>query len=112
MTLSHFLQVSTQPLLPLEDVDTAAYRALLGRWLIDLALLLGWVRTGRRRPPFHHHRCWDNDEFMALTGLAEGDDAEPDEREEEDEDPRGRFQSAERLLSGSSSGARNWRKSP
>ena len=55
MTLSHFLQANAQPLLPLEDDDTAAYRALLGRWLIDLALLLGWGRIGRRRHPFHHH---------------------------------------------------------
>ncbi|MDS4068570.1 MAG: ATP-binding protein [Candidatus Competibacter sp.] len=99
MTLPCFLHASpVATLTTLDDDDTIAYRALLGRWLIDLALLLGWVRTGRRRPPFHHHRCWDNDEFMALTGLAEGDDAEPDEREEEDQDPRGRSQSAERLL--------------
>ena len=99
MTLPHFLRANpVTTLTTLDDDDTVAYRALLGRWLIDLALLLGWVRTGRRRPPFHHHRCWDNDEFMALTGLAEGDDAEPDEREEEEEEKRGRFQSAERLL--------------
>ena len=91
---------------PWERLWTAAWpshgqdAARLVFWLgaAFLALLLGWVRTGRRRHPFHHHRCWDNDEFMALTGLTEGDDAEPDEREEEDEDPRGRFQSAERLL--------------
>ena len=99
MTLPRFLHANpVATLTTLDDDDTVAYRAVLGRWLIDLALLLGWVRTGRRRHPFHHHRCWDNDEFMALTGLAEGDDAEPDEREEEDEDPRGRSQSAERLL--------------
>jgi SpoVK/Ycf46/Vps4 family AAA+-type ATPase len=99
MTLPHFLQANAQqPILPLDDDDTVAYRALLGRWLIDLALLLDWVRAGRGRYSFHHHRCWDNDEFLALTGLAEGDDAESDEREEEDEDPRGRSQSAERVL--------------
>ena len=96
MTLSHFLQVSTQPLLPLDDDDTVAYRALLGRWLIDLALLLGWVRAGRRRPPFHHHRCWDNDEFMALTGLAEGDDES--DNADEDEIECGRSRSPERFL--------------
>ena len=98
MTLPRFLHANpVTALTTLDDDDTIAYRALLGRWLIDLALLLGWVRTGHRRHPFHHHRCWDNDEFMALTGLAEGDDVEPDEREEEDEDQRGRFQSDERL---------------
>ncbi|MDG4551418.1 MAG: AAA family ATPase [Candidatus Contendobacter sp.] len=98
MTLPRFLHANpVATLTTLDDDDTTAYRALLGRWLIDLALLLDWVRAGRRRHPFHHHRCWDNDEFMALTGLAERDDAEPDESEE-DEDPRGRFQSAERLL--------------
>ncbi|MFO1421540.1 MAG: AAA family ATPase [Candidatus Competibacteraceae bacterium] len=99
MTLPRFLHANpVATLTTLDDDDTIAYRALLGRWLIDLALLLDWVRAGRRHHPFHHHRCWDNDELMALTGLAEGDDAEPDEREEEDEDPHGRSQSAERLL--------------
>ena len=96
MTLSHFLQVSTQPLLPLEDDDTAAYRALLGRWLIDLALLLGWGRSGRRSHPFRQHPCWDNDEFLALTGLAASDD-ESDEADE-DEIGRGRSRSPERFL--------------
>ena len=99
MTLPRFLHANpVTTLTTLDDDDTVAYRALLGRWLIDLALLLDWVRSKNRRTPFHHHTCWDNDEFMALTGLTEGDDAESDEREEEDEDPRGRFQSAERLL--------------
>ncbi|HMQ14138.1 MAG TPA: hypothetical protein PKD21_11875, partial [Candidatus Competibacter phosphatis] len=68
---------------PLDD-DTAAYRALLGRWLIDLALLLNWGRTGRRRHRFHHHPCWDNDEFLALTGLTEPEDDKLDEDDEED----------------------------
>jgi AAA+ superfamily predicted ATPase len=98
MTLPRFLHANPiAALAALDDDDTAAYRALLGRWLIDLALLLDWARAGRRNHPFHHHRCWDNDEFLALTGLAEGDDADSDERDE-DEDGRGRFQSAERLL--------------
>ena len=98
MTLPRFLHANpATSLTALDDDDTVAYRALLGRWLIDLALLLGWVRTGDRRHPFHHHRCWDNDEFMALTGLAKDDDAESDERDE-DEDGRGRFPSAERWL--------------
>jgi len=96
MTLSRFLQVSSQPLLPLEDDDTAAYRALLGRWLIDLALLLGWGRSGRRSHPFRQHPCWDNDEFLALTGLAASDD-ESDEADE-DEIGRGRSRSPERFL--------------
>lgn len=98
MTLPRFLQARPIPALAaLDDDDTVAYRALLGRWLIDLALLLDWVRSKNRRPPFHHHRCWDSDEFLALTGLAEGDDAELDEAEE-DEEQRGRFQSPERFL--------------
>ncbi|MEZ5577717.1 MAG: hypothetical protein R3F44_19585 [Candidatus Competibacteraceae bacterium] len=69
---------------PLDD-DTAAYRALLGRWLIDLALLLNWGRTGHRRHRFHHHHpCWDNDEFLALTGLTVPEIDEPAEDDEED----------------------------
>ncbi len=94
MTLPHFLQAHPQPLLPLDDDDTAAYRALLGRWLIDLALLLGWERAGRRHS-FHHSPCWDNDEFLALTGLTELDD-EADDAEEE-ERGRGRSRSPERF---------------
>ncbi len=99
MTLPRFLHANPVAALTAldDDDDTAAYRALLGRWLIDLALLLGWVRAGRRRHPFHHHHCWDNDEFMALTGLAEDEDAGSDERDE-DEDEHGRFPSAERWL--------------
>ena len=82
MTLPRYLQARrTARPVALQD-DIAPYRPLLARWLIDLALLLGWGRAGRRHHPFHHHRCWDNDELMALTGLTEGDDAEPDEREE------------------------------
>ena len=96
MTLSRFLQVSTQPLLPLEDDDTVAYRALLGRWLIDLALLLGWGRSGRRSHPFRQHPCWDNDEFLALTGLVELD--EESDQADEDEIGRGRSRSPERFL--------------
>ncbi|MDG4551421.1 MAG: hypothetical protein P9F19_18385 [Candidatus Contendobacter sp.] len=64
MTLPRFLHANpVATLTTLDDDGTIAYRALLGRWLIDLALL-DWVRAGRHHP-FHHHRCWDNDEFMA-----------------------------------------------
>ena len=53
MTLPRFLHAHPiAAFTALDDDDTVAYRALLGRWLIDLALLLGWVRTGRR-----HHTC-------------------------------------------------------
>ena len=71
MNLPLFLQPSTALVTPLEDNDTVAYRALLGRWLIDLALLLGWDRPVHRRHWSHAHCCWENREFMALTGLAE-----------------------------------------
>ena len=85
MNLPLFLQPSTALVTPLEDNDTVAYRALLGRWLIDLALLLGWDRPVHRRHWSHAHCCWENREFMALTGLAEATgeapaDAEADER--------------------------------
>ncbi len=96
MTLPHFLQANAQPPLPpLEDDDTTAYRALLGRWLIDLALLLGWGRTSRRRHPFRQHPCWDNDEFLVLTGLAESADESDDADEEEN--GRGHSRSPERF---------------
>ena len=58
MTLPRFLHANpVATLAALDDDDTVAYRALLGRWLIDLALLLDWVRAGRGRHPFHHYRC-------------------------------------------------------
>ena len=71
------------PIAPLEGDDTAAYRALLGRWLIDLALLLDWGRGGPRRRPFHQ-TCWDSEDFLALTGLTEPEDDESDEGDEDD----------------------------
>ncbi|HMQ96589.1 MAG TPA: AAA family ATPase [Candidatus Nanoperiomorbaceae bacterium] len=100
MTLPRFLQAGpTAGLAPLDDDDTAAYRAVLGRWLIDLALLLDWGRTGRRRHPFHHHRCRDNDEFMALTGLAElEDDDDEDDEDDEEETGRRRVRSPDRFV--------------
>ena len=97
MTLPRFLHANpVAALAALDDDDTAAYRALLGRWLIDLALLLGWGRTGRRRHPFRLHPCWDNDEFLALTGLAESDEESDDA--DKDESGGGRSRSPERFL--------------
>lgn len=73
-----------------EEEDHSGYRALLGRWLIDLALLLDWAGV-HHGPRAHRHRCWDNDEFMTLTGLA-GQTGEEDAEEAEepwlDETPR------------------------
>lgn len=87
MTLPRYLHVSPiATLTALDDDDTAAYRALLGRWLIDLALLLQGARTGHRRHRFHHSGHWDNDEFLALTGLTALDVAGSDEADEADED--------------------------
>ncbi len=98
MSFPFFAQSGSHALpAPLDDDDTAAYRALLGRWLIDLALLLGWARTGRRKHPFRHHPCWDNDEFLALTGLAAAEDDDPDAEDEEEID-RHRARTPERLV--------------
>jgi len=85
-----FSPSSTLDFLPasLEDDNTHAYQALLGRWLIDLALMLDWVGARRQKHPFHSG-CWDSDEFMALTGLAEVEDDEI-ELNEEDSGHRGR----------------------
>ncbi|MDG4553368.1 MAG: ATP-binding protein [Candidatus Competibacter sp.] len=91
MTLPRFLRARPQPLQALEDDETAPYRAVLGRWLIDLALLLDWS-DGRRKSRFPHRACcWDNEEFLDLTGLAETD-------EDEDEDENGRFRSPRQRL--------------
>ena len=86
MTLPRYLQARrTDHPVALQD-DTAAYRPLLARWLIDLALLLGWARPDRRGhslDPFSRRpHCWKNDEFLALTGLTEDDD-EDDEGEDD-----------------------------
>jgi SpoVK/Ycf46/Vps4 family AAA+-type ATPase len=46
--------------------DAAPYRPLIGRWLIDLALMLGWVEQEHRgRLP----DLVDNEKFLDLTGL-------------------------------------------
>ena len=78
MNLSHFLQASAHPALPLEDDEIAAYRTLIGRWLIDLALMLGWDRPQCRRNLFSNPWYWDNEEFLTITGMTElqGDDSE------------------------------------
>ncbi|HRZ52901.1 MAG TPA: AAA family ATPase, partial [Candidatus Contendobacter sp.] len=53
-------------------------------------------RSGRRSHPFRQHPCWDNDEFLALTGLVELD--EESDQADEDEIGRGRSRSPERFL--------------
>ena len=60
---------------PLEDADTRAYRVVLARWLIDLTLMFGGKR--RRGIP----RFLDNDDFLALTGIAPFEDEDEDEEE-------------------------------
>jgi SpoVK/Ycf46/Vps4 family AAA+-type ATPase len=80
MNLSHFLQASAHPAMPLKDDEAAAYRTLLGRWLIDLTLMLDWQHIckdrQRRRDPL-----WENDDFLALTGIHRVNDDEPDDEE-------------------------------
>ncbi|MBK8896375.1 MAG: ATP-binding protein [Candidatus Competibacteraceae bacterium] len=104
MTLPRYLQPRPAARVAVvRDENTAAYRALLGRWLIDLALLLGWAHPGRRHHPLapfsHHHRCWDNDEFLALTGLADGGEGDGGrEGEDEFEDNPSRFRSPARFV--------------
>ncbi len=85
MTLPRFLQAQPATAQPLTDDDTN-YRPLLGRWLIDLALLLDW--TGRRNRGFHHTPCSENEEFLILTGLFEAaaDDADADDADADDAD--------------------------
>ncbi|MBK7542962.1 MAG: AAA family ATPase [Candidatus Competibacteraceae bacterium] len=104
MTLPRYLQPRPAARVAVvRDENTAAYRALLGRWLIDLALLLGWAHPGRCHHPLapfsHHHRCWDNDEFLALTGLADGGEGDGGrEGEDEFEDNPSRFRSPARFV--------------
>jgi len=80
MSLSLFLQSGATPEL-VQDEETLAYRPLLGRWLIDLALMLNWHRPSQRRVR-HIDPLWENREFLTLTGLPEdwiddeNDDAE------------------------------------
>ena len=61
---------------PLEDADTRAYRVVLARWLIDLTLMFGGKR--RRGIP----RFLDNDDFLALTGIAPFEDEDEDEEDD------------------------------
>ncbi len=92
MILPRYLHVSPiATLTALDDDETTPYRAVLGRWLIDLALLLDWGGSRRKSRFLHRASCWDNEEFLALTGLDEGD-------EDEDEDEDGRFRSPGRRL--------------
>jgi len=88
MSLSDFLQADDLPVQPVQDDEIVAYRTLLGRWLIDLALMLGWNRATVRRNRFDRPCCWDSDEFLAVTGLTGLQD---DDSEEDIEDSAGRL---------------------
>ncbi|MBE2295454.1 MAG: AAA family ATPase [Phycisphaerales bacterium] len=96
MTLPRYLQVNPiVSLTTLGDDEIAPYRAMLGRWLIDLALLLNWdnplkSRSSRRRS------CWDNEEFLALTGLDKDNEDDKDDQDNQS-GKDGHFQSLQRL---------------
>ncbi|MDQ5910503.1 MAG: hypothetical protein QG599_2599 [Pseudomonadota bacterium] len=96
MNLPLFLQSGAAPQ-PLQDEETRAYRPLLGRWLIDLAVVLDWHRPSSRRHR-RHDPLWESSEFLTLVGLEEWMDDDP----EEDEDRaarRRRLQSVEKRFS-------------
>jgi transitional endoplasmic reticulum ATPase len=84
MSFPFFLQTGSSSVTLLEDSETLAYRTVVGRWLIDLALMLGWNRTlPRRQEPL-----WESDAFLEVTGLNEMTDEETDEETRKDRQDR------------------------
>lgn len=75
MTLPRFLQArrpSDHSSSVLSNDATTAYQALMGRWLLELALLLGWTNSDHAGSSHSFHRrepCWESEEFLYLTGL-------------------------------------------
>ena len=78
MNLPLFLHSCSTPQ-QLQDEETLAYRPLLGRWLIDLTLMLAWHRSSDSQ---HHRRdkLWESADFLTVTGLETfgEDEDEPD----------------------------------
>jgi hypothetical protein len=78
-SLPSFMTSAPTSMSPALEDDTAAYRPLVGRWLIDLALMLGWDRLGdNERVP----SIFRDADFLAITGLDKvaGDDLEQEDR--------------------------------
>lgn len=77
MSFAEFLQ--TGPATPPRLTDESrAYRPLLGRWLIDLALMLDWHHDVDNADMFRHP-LWQRGHFLTLTGLDDFTDDELDE---------------------------------
>jgi SpoVK/Ycf46/Vps4 family AAA+-type ATPase len=91
MNLSRFLQSGSTPQ-PLQDEETRAYQPLLGRWLIDLTLMLDWHRP-LANPHRRHDPLWENRDFLTKVGLETFTEDEP----EEEEDRAGRRRRLESL---------------
>ena len=90
MSFPFFKQSSSDPMsAPLDDDDTQAYRTLLARWLIDLALMFG------SKPRWKMLRFLENDEFLTLTGITPLDD---DDSNEEESHRHRRAQRSDRFL--------------
>ena len=94
MKLPLFLHSPSMPQ-PLQDEETLAYRHLVGRWLIDLTLMLDWHRPSESRH-FHRDSLWESAHFLTLTGL-EGFGEDDDELEYDNRtDRRRRVQAMEK----------------
>lgn len=80
MNLSRFLQSGSAPQC-LRDAEAEAYQPLLGRWLIDLALMLNWHRPFADRYQ-RHDPLWENRGFLMMVGLEAFTEDEPEENED------------------------------
>ena len=60
MTLPGFLQAKPLATTSLQDTHTMAYRTLISRWLIDLALVLEWGQPRQRSLSRHRSRFYKN----------------------------------------------------
>lgn len=80
MNLSRFLQSGSAPQL-LEDEETRAYQPLLGRWLIDLTLMLNWHRLSATDSR-SHTPLWEYRNFLTMIGLETFIDDQLEENED------------------------------
>lgn len=68
--------------------DSAAYRPLLGRWLLEMAMLFEWHKPSSSRRKRSYPEVLDDDDFCKLTDMEAPDQPDLDDDEEASPPPK------------------------
>jgi len=68
--------------------DSVAYRPLLGRWLLEMAMLFEWHKPASSRRRRSYPEALDDDDFCKLTGMEPPDQPDLDDDEEAPPPPK------------------------